>query len=138
MERTAPISGRWGSAALWFGLLAPIVAWGLRLVVSYGIEEIVCSKGSTAFDVLGFPVRATILVECVALLALSVAGGVVAERARRRADRQGSAERRVRDGAAERMAWMALAGVFSSVLFSLLIVLESVPVLLLPLCEATL
>ena len=129
METTARLTGRWASAALWFGLLAPIVAWGLRLVVSFGIEEIVCSKGSSSFDVWGFPVRATIVVECVALLILSIAGGVVAARARGRTGQ---------DAIAERVRWMALAGIFSSVLFSLLIVLESVPVLILPLCEATL
>ncbi|MDQ3941056.1 MAG: hypothetical protein M3238_06890 [Actinomycetota bacterium] len=117
------------SAALWFGLLGPVIAWGLRLVVSYGIEEIVCSRGSQTFDVFGLPVRPTILFECAVLLAVSVGAGIVAAAAWKRARRA---------GASDRVAWMALSGIFSSVLFSLLIVLESIPVAILPLCEPTL
>lgn len=117
------------SLALWFGLLAPVVTWGLRLVVSYGIEEIVCSSGSSSFDVLGFPVRTTILVECAVFFAVSVAAGVIAWVTLRRARE---------DGSSERVRWMAWSGIFSSALFSLLIFVESVPVAILPLCEATL
>ena len=117
------------SFALWVGLLVPVVAWGLRLVVSFGIEEIVCSSGSSSFGVMGWPVRPTILFECALLLAASVAAGAIAFSAGRRA---------VREEASERVRWMALGGVFSSVLFSLLILLESIPVAILPLCEATL
>ena len=124
-----PVRGVGRSLALWFGLLAPVVTWGLRLVVSFGIEEIACSAGSSSFDILGFPVRATILFECVLLFAVSVGAGVVAWVTLRRARA---------DGSSERMRWMAWSGIFSSVLFSLLILLESVPVLILDLCEATL
>ena len=128
-DHAVPVRGGGRSLALWFGLLAPVITWGLRLVVSYGIEEIVCSSGSSSFDVLGFPVRATILAECALLFAISVGAGVVAwvTLGRARAD-----------GSSERVRWMAWSGVFSSVLFSVAILVESVPVLILDLCEATL
>lgn len=128
-DHAVPVRSFGRSFALWFGLLAPVVTWGLRLVVSYGIEEIVCSSGSSSFDVLGLPVRATILAECAVLFTVSVVAGVIAWVTLRRARA---------DGSSERVRWMAWSGIFSSALFSLLIFVESVPVAILPLCEATL
>jgi hypothetical protein len=128
-EAAAPAGRVERPLAIWFGLLAPPIAWGARLLLAYGAEDLVCSTGSSSTDVFGIPYRAFAIGESIVMLAVAVAAGLAAW----------GAWKRFRDAAApNRPGWMALSGVFSAAVFSLLIVTESIPLFVLDVCASAL
>ena len=127
-----------GSAALWFGLLAAPLAWTLQLLVNYSLEEwFACSPGSdSSGEILGLGVS-TVAVGVTALLALlAAAGGLVAFSCHRRSTSDGGGSGAAGD-TPERARWMALAGMFNSALYLLIIVASFGPPAILGVCETS-
>lgn len=116
---------------LWFGVLGGAVAWSLHTVVDWGLEETVCRSGND--DVLGLPLRAVLGVLSLLFLALSIAATVVAYVLWRRLSGAPAG-----DGVAEirrgRASFMALVGLVGNVLFTLMVLMSTVAVLVIPVC----
>ena len=110
------------NVALWFGVLAPMLAWALLLEVNYALVAIACDGIS----------RALLLGACLVALLLALAGGLVAHgmyvRLREAPDERVSE-------VAGRERFMALGGMLSSVLFALVIVATAIPVVFLRVCD---
>jgi hypothetical protein len=107
----------WGSFLLWFGALASPTAWAIQLIVNYSLEEWFACAPSTqeAGRVLGMSVDAVALVVTTALVVLSLAGLLAAVRCFRRL-------KTVETESEERARWMALAGIFNGILYTIIIV----------------
>lgn len=122
-----------GSARLWFGVLAAPIAWTLQLLATYSLEEwFACAPSTHAEgEVLGMSVGAVASLITTALAAVAVAGLFVSLGCRRALRR--SAESDVD----QRARWMALAGIFNSVLYLGIIVVSYGPPLLLDVCETS-
>ena len=122
-----------GSARLWFGVLAAPIAWTLQLLATYSLEEwFACAPSTRAEgEVLGMSVGAVASLITTALAAVAVAGLLVSLGCRRALRR--SAESDVD----QRARWMALAGIFNSVLYLGIIVVSYGPPLLLDVCETS-
>ncbi len=121
-----------GSVLLWFGLLAAPIAWVAQLLVNYSLEEwFACSPGSNeAGEVLGLSVPGIAFGVTGLLAVLAAAGGAVAITCYRRI-RVGD------DDESERARWMALAGIFNSVLYFIIIIASFGPPLILGVCETS-
>ena len=106
-----------GSILLWFGALAPPTAWALQLIVNYSLEEWFACAPSTSEpgEVLGLSVDTVALLVTTVLVAVSLSGLFVALRCYRRID-AGAGE------SMERARWMALAGIFNGILYTIIIV----------------
>jgi hypothetical protein len=104
---------------LWFGLLAPPIAWAAHLTVEYFLVTLHCQLQGGSTDVY-------MTLTSAASLLLCVAGGVAAWLAWRRLSYE------------EHHGWaqfMAASGIFLSVLFLIGIVLGTVPVYALETCN---
>jgi hypothetical protein len=117
MSRTAravdPLSPR--SVPLWFGVLAPPLAWGAHLVLGDLIFELGCSPGVRGPGILGLSLESWALIETVVVAAITVAAGVLAYRSWRRL-------RPISNGTAwGRAHAMALAGMGSAFIYLALI-----------------
>jgi hypothetical protein len=110
------------NVALWFGVLAPPLAWALLLEVSYALVSIACDGVS----------RGLLLGVSLATLLLSLAGGFVAWGMY--AGLRGAPDERAAP-VAGRERFMALGGLLSACVFSLVIVATAVPVLFLRTCD---
>jgi hypothetical protein len=119
-----------GSYRLWYGILAPPIVWACQLLLDFGLNEsVACAPGSrpqgqffnTSIDVVIQIVNA--VATALAVLALVLAFGCY--RKLRGADSTD----------AQRARWMAIAGMFDSALFLMLILMKFVPVLFLHGCE---
>ncbi len=109
-----------GSAALWFGVLAAPAAWSVQLVIGGELPELGCAPGAGAPDIYGFGIEAILRAATVALALVALAGGVVAFRCWRK-------ERYSTSSPENRAGWMALAGVMTSAVFFVIIVLGLFP-----------
>ena len=122
-----------GSWRLWFGLLAAPIAWTLELIVNYSLEEwFACAPSTRARgEVLGFSVGTVALVVTSALAGIALAGLLVSLGCRRalRASGGGDADQRAR--------WMALAGIFNSILYLVIILVSYGPPALLDVCRTS-
>jgi hypothetical protein len=105
------------SFALWYGVLAGPLAWGAQLVLVFGLPEAVaCAPGAGpgAGTFAGIGIRAVIQIINGAAAALALLALFVSYRAYHRL--------RATDGTeAGRARWMAVAGLFNSALFLMLI-----------------
>ena len=121
-----------GSFLLWFGALAPPSAWALQLIVNYSLEEWFACSPSTSEpgDVLGMSVDAIALIVTTVLVAVSLVGLAVAFRCYRQIDPD-------IDESSERARWMALAGIFNGILYTIIIVASYGVPLLLDSCRTT-
>ena len=123
---------------LWFGIAASPAAWTVTLLAGYVGAARGCLPGWPGDRWFGHP-GATVLVLSVAMLALAVAGLVVAlgnlRRTDDRADHKGMAEM-VRTSAPPRSRdrFMALGGASLSALFLLGIVLFALPSIITNVC----
>ncbi len=108
----------WGSILLWFGVLAPPLAWATQLIVNYSLEEwFACSPGTQEKGrILGIVVDTWALVVTSALLAVSLLGLIVAIGCFRKLRGTGD------NDSYQRARWMALAGIFNGVLYTIIIV----------------
>ena len=118
-----------GSALLWFGVLAGPAAWSVEIIVGYGVEEIACSAGSASEEIEGVGVEPIIVMLTLFLGAVTAAAGLLAFGywRRLRASRGAAAE-----GRAE---WMAIAGIATSAIFLVLILVNLFSVVFLGVCE---
>ncbi|SFE83214.1 hypothetical protein SAMN05216574_10698 [Blastococcus tunisiensis] len=116
---------------LWFGVLGGGVAWSLHTVVDWGLEETVCRSGHD--EVLGLPLRPVLFVLAVLFLAVSLLSTLASHVVWRRlrgapADGDRAALRR------QRASFMALVGLVGNVLFTIMLVMSTVAVLVIPVC----
>ena len=122
-----------GSWRLWFGVLAAPIAWTLQLLVNYSLEEwFACAPSTTAEgEVVGLSVGTAAIVVTSVLAAVSLAGLFVSLGCRRALRDSGAGE------TDQRARWMALAGVFNSILYLAIIVASYGPPLVLDVCETS-
>ena len=121
-DATQYFSQRKGLLALWAGILLPPCAWFLHQQLSYMLVPWACVTGRQ------FILYAVTL----ATLLLAIGGGLVARHSWRRLGRDRA------DGAGgvvARSRFMAVGGVLSSALFSLVIVAQGIPSFILNACE---
>jgi hypothetical protein len=120
---------------LWIGIVLPATAWMIQLFALYMLEDFIsCTPGSrTPGVILGVGVRPIALLITVVLGGATAAAGLSSLRIWRTVgEAAGEAD------PAGRTRWMALAGMMSSVLFLLIIVIKVVPPLLIGVCQAPL
>lgn len=111
-----------------FGLFGPPIAWSVHLLVIYFFVVVGCRVGWTGVAIWG------IVLSSVALLAVSVAGGVIAFRAWRKLDRERGFLAALVDPRG-RETFLLHMSVLGAAIFSLLTVLESLPPVFVPLCS---
>lgn len=128
--RPDPLSPR--SAALWFGVLCPPVAWGVHLVMGDLIFELGCSRGAGGRGLFGMSLESWALIETVLVAVVTAAAGAAAYAAWRRLQE-------LPEGTAwSRAHAMAVAGMGSALLYLLLIAYGSVAPLFLNGCGTSL
>lgn len=122
-----------GSARLWFGVLAAPIAWTLQLLATYSLEEwFACAPSTRAEgEVLGMSVDGMALSITTVLAGIAVAGLLVSLGCRRALRRSGASD------VDQRARWMALAGIFNSVLYLVIILVSYGPPVLLDVCETS-
>lgn len=120
-----------GSRHLWTGLLGGPLAWSVQLGLTWALSEIVaCSPASSPEGtVFGAPLRTVTGALVAVLAAATVASGIVAYRCLARLRTHGD------DSPGSRATFMAVAGVMTSVLFTIVITVASVPVLVIGGCR---
>jgi len=120
------------SLPLWFGLLAPPLAWGAHLILGDGIFELGCTRAFAEPAIFGIPLRTWAIIETVIMAAVAILAGFVAYRAwsRLRIQRNGTA--------LGRATAMAVMGMASGLFYFLIILFGLVPILLLHSCETSL
>lgn len=119
-----------GSYLLWYGILGPPIVWACQLLLDYGLDEAVaCAPGNRTRG-LFFNTGIDTVIQIVNAVAtvLGVLAFVVSYRCYRKL-RQGDST------VANRARWMAIAGMFDSVLFGMLILMKFVPVFFLHRCQ---
>jgi hypothetical protein len=125
-----PLSAR--SFALWFGVLAPPLAWGTHLALGDLIFELGCSPGAGGPGLLGLSLETWALLESVAAALITVAAGATALGAWRRLGA-------ISDGTAwNRAHAMALAGMGSACIYLALIAYGFLAPVLLSECSTSL
>ena len=108
-------------AGLWFGILAGPVAWALHAIGSYFLAPIAC-RMETAMPLYTLT-AAAVLVAVVA----GVHSGINSQRIR--AGTRGDTGQR-----GERTGFMAMAGMFMSVMFLAIILVQAIPIFFLDAC----
>jgi uncharacterized membrane protein YjgN (DUF898 family) len=116
------------SLALWFGVLAPPLAWFAHLVTGDLIYELGCAAGMKAKEILGLSLHVWTVAATIALLGVTVLAGVLAFRALRRLMAQSNG------GSLDRATAMAFVGVASSLLYGAILVFGLLPSFVLPAC----
>ena len=116
------------SFPLWFGVLAPPLAWLTHLLLGDLIYELGCAPAMRAKEIFGLSLHTWTVAVTVALLAVTVTAGVLAFRALRRLMAESDG------GPLDRATAMAFVGVASSVLYGLIQVFGLLPSFVLPPC----
>jgi len=120
------------SFALWFGFLAPPLAWGIHLILGDGIFELGCSRGVPERELFGLDLRTWAVGMTIAMAAVTVVAGLLSLRAWQQL-------RREHDGTAYgRATAMAVMGMASSLFYLLIILFGFLPPFLLQSCETSL
>lgn len=127
MTSTATPSDFKGTGATWFGVLAGPAAWCVQIVIGYNLEDFLCAPGSDTRQWLGLGIESALTVVSLALVAVTILGGIVSFRNWKRASHNGTP--------GGRSAWMGLAGVMVSIQFLIAIVLGLAPALFLSACD---
>jgi hypothetical protein len=117
-----------GSIALWFGILAGPAAWGLQVLLGYGVEEIACSPASQSERLVGISTVTWIVVVHIVLTAVTTAALLVSFVCWRRTAAGDSSP-------GSRAGWMATAGIMVSALFLVVILSGFMPSIFLGTCE---
>jgi hypothetical protein len=116
-----------GTGAQWFGVLAAPTAWSLQILIGYNLEDFLCAPASDSQAFLGMSIGAALTVIHALLVALSLAGGLVALRGWRKENDNGSIGGRAK--------WMSLAGILVTVMFLIPVVLGFAPAAYLNVCD---
>ena len=112
--------------ALWFGLLAPPLAWSGQELVGYGLAARACGSGGRHFFPMAPGLGTAELIVSGAAVLLAVMGLITAGLSWRRSDTARSETGSAPLGAAfERSRFMALAGILLSMLFLLAILMNA-------------
>jgi heme O synthase-like polyprenyltransferase len=116
---------------LMVGMLAGPIAWSVQLVANYMLVEVACRGSFPPVRVLGLSGAALLVLGVTLLMALiTLYAAYLSYRTRQ----QLGEEEEGRTRAEKRSAFMALSGVYLSVLFLALIVFSGIPALVLPPC----
>ena len=115
-----PLSTR--SRALWFGLLAPPIAWATHLLLGDGIYELGCASGFSRPAILGLSLDAWAVIQTAAFASVAALAGFLSWRLWSRL-------RRVAPGgvALERARALALIALGSSLLHLMIILFGLLP-----------
>jgi hypothetical protein len=116
------------SFPLWFGIVAPPLAWLAHLLLGDLIFELGCAPGMRSKALFGLSLHVWAVVESVVLLALTVAAGLLSFRAMRRLQAESNG------ASLDRAQAMAVVGVASAVLYALIIAFGVAPSFVLPQC----
>jgi hypothetical protein len=128
-------------SALWFGLFGAPAAWTVMFMVSYGMSAHFCYPKDTPLSTPTFGgLRAALGALLLGALIVAAAAGLVALETWRATNEKSSStdppgSERTIESPDGRTRWMALGGIFVSLLFVFLILLSGVPVLLVPPCS---
>jgi hypothetical protein len=122
------------SFPLWFGVLAPPLAWGAHLLLGDALYELGCAPGFAEREIYGLPFRFWAVVQTVLFLLVDVVAGLLALWAFRSLRERGGLENATRR---ERAQGMAVAGMASSVLYGILLVYGLFPPFFLEACGVT-
>ncbi|MEO7986219.1 MAG: hypothetical protein ABI766_06770 [Gemmatimonadales bacterium] len=132
----APAEHAVALGALWFGLFGAPVVWSIQLVLNYALVTHACFPASNpratpTFDGLW----TAVLVAGVVAALIAVAAGVTAWRSWRltRQEHHGGDEA-LRDAGEGRTRFMAVAGMLLSTIFLFGIVMNALPLFLVPTC----
>jgi hypothetical protein len=122
-------TGDRGAAAAWIGVVTGPTAWVLQLLLDWAVGEVVgCAPASRqAGMVLGLDVRVIAAIVSTVLLVATMASGVIAYR-RWRSIRRGDVR------ASEGGAWLAMAGVLTAGLFTIVIAPSFLPIVMIEGC----
>lgn len=122
-----------GSVLLWFGLLAAPAAWGVQLVANYSLEEwFACAPAvQDRGTILGVGIDTVAFVITTGLIVVALLGLITAIACYRKLGRGAD------DDSTRRARWMALAGVFNGILYTMIIVASYAVPLLLETCRTT-
>lgn len=117
------------SFGLWYGVLAGPLAWAAQLVLVFGLPEaVVCAPGARPSGTFfGVGIQAVIQITNAAAAALTLVALFVSYRSYRRLQTADATD-------SGRARWMAIAGMFNSALFLMLIGLKFASPLLLGPC----
>jgi hypothetical protein len=113
---------------LWFGVLAPPLAWLAHLLLGDLLYELGCAAGMRTKAILGLRLDAWAVIQTAALLSITIAAGMLAFRAWRQLQAQSNG------GSLDRAKAMALVGVASSALYTLILLFGLLPSMFLPEC----
>lgn len=110
---------------LWAGWLVAAAAWGLHLLVSYGLVELVCEKPAILETV-----RVEIILHGLTILffLLALSGAALAWRINKRL----RAQPRLPDPG--RSEFMATSGILLSLFFAIVVLVQGLPNMVLPTC----
>jgi hypothetical protein len=123
--------------ALWFGLFGAPAAWSIQLMLGYGLVAYSCFPGSEPRATPTFGgLRSMVAFVSVAALAISLAAGGTAWRSwhATRREHPGDEEALLEVGEG-RTRFMALAGMLVSGLFVLGVIMNAIPLFIMPLCR---
>jgi hypothetical protein len=133
----APAGHTVALGALWFGLFGAPIVWSLQLMLGYGLVAYACFPGSEPRAVPMFGgLRSMVALVSVVALAVALAAGATAWRSWRatRREHPGDQEALLEVGEG-RTRFMALAGMLVSGLFVLGVIMNTIPLFIMPLCR---
>lgn len=132
----APLRHRVSVWALWFGLFGAPLVWSLQILIGYAFDSHGCFPHRRPLATPVFSWLWTLqLVVGLVCLAIALAAAVVAWRAWQSTyDERGGDHERLLEVGEGRTRFMAFAGVLVSVLFALGVVLNLIPMFLVPAC----
>lgn len=125
--------------ALWFGLFGAPVVWSIQLMLNFALVAHSCfpvsePRTTPLFDALGI----TVLLVSVGALVIALAAFVTAWRSWRTTRREhAGGEELLLEAGEGRTRFMATAGMLVSGLFVLGVVMNAMPLFLVPLCGVT-
>jgi hypothetical protein len=123
-EQQRAVDKAGGYHLLWMGVLGGPISWLTQFQLRYALVPWVCSSQNL------FALHITSLV----FLLLTIAGGLVCWRDWRRRGAKWPCE--LESGPAQRDLFLSLLGMFSTGLFSLLIIAQAIPAFLLDPCQS--
>ena len=125
------------SKALWFGVLAGPVLWGVQFYLNYQWEEVLaCSPAARDRGVvLGLGVRTWVVLVNTVVCAVILAALAVSLRCYRRTAVVEAGGVRTSEHYRDVVHWMAFAGIANSILFLLLVVGGYAPAIVLKTCQ---
>jgi len=114
-----------GRLALWFGLLGEAGAWTVHLLLAYAVAEFGCVSGFGERLWMGISIVAWLEIAVTVLTAMIAASAAIVARRSHRILRFSEGV----EGEAAAEEYTARAGFITSVIFTIIIFFESIPIL---------